>query len=216
MPLPPLASRADVEARLGRSLSDQEALKVDANLRDASAQARNYCNLYSLDRLVRDVVTCYMQDGSIDLPGLPVTAVNSVTAKGDTSNGLPDLPVPWFHFDGIDRVYVDPAAGYVINLPEMWFEYGNLYTTFDVNLDHGLSSVPDEVIMVVANAAIGVMTAPSTSAGLIGETIGPYAWHGARNGGGLTVALTQADLAALRDFHRDTGTIVLPGRERMY
>jgi hypothetical protein len=66
----------------------------------------------------------------------------------------------------------------------------------------------DEVVAVCANAVIGVLQAPTQAAGIISEQIGPYSYRLEKSGGGIAVALTQADLASLKDFRLGTlGTI---------
>jgi hypothetical protein len=205
--LPPLATTDDIVARLGRSLTDSEALKVEANLRDSSIQVRKYCNRVALTR-VTETITVYINDRELQLPGLPIHGVTSVVAKGDPATGLPDLPITWYRFDGIDKVFIDPELGWVINLPEVWIECSFLYTTFDVTIDHGFDDVPDDVLMVVANAALGAMTAPNgAAAGLIGESIGPYAWHADKGGAGIGASLSKASLATLSDYRNKQGTV---------
>jgi len=81
--------------------------------------------------------------------------------------------------------------------------------TFEVTHSWGYPEVPDEVVAVGANAVIAVMTTPTQAAGLIGESIGPYAYRLERSGGGLTVALTQSDLNCLKDFRNDIETVSL-------
>ena len=205
MSLPPLATADDVESRLGRSLNPTEAARVDSLLQDASVQVRRYCKR-DFYHYSGDVRTLKIHDSEIKLPGKPVQAVTSVVARGAEGMGLPDITVIWFRFDGIDTIRVDPNSSGIINLPEAWWDYTDLYTTADVTYDHGDLEVPDEVKMVVANAAIGVLTSPTMAAGVIGETIGPYSYRLERGGGGLVVALTQADKDALTDFRPKQST----------
>jgi hypothetical protein len=205
MSLPPLATADDVAARMSRPLADAELPRVAALLQDASAQVRRYCRR---DFLLHAGDTQILRgtDSEIQLPDKTTTAVHSVVMIGGGA-GLPDFPVTWFTFDGIDRVRIDPGR-WIINLPEAWSDRDDVYPgTYRVTRDYGYPVVPDEVIAVVATATIGVLTAPNQAAGLIGETIGPYSYRLERGGGGTGVALTQADLASLSDFRNTAGTI---------
>jgi hypothetical protein len=205
MPLPPLASADDVSARLGRALTDSEATRTAALLQDASAQVRRYCRR---DFLLHSMETSVLRgyDSEIHLPDKTTTAVYTVVAIGGGQD-IPDFPITWFTFDGIDKIRIDPGR-WLINLPEVWWDQDDVYAgTYRVVRDYGYPEVPDEVVAVVATAAIGVLTAPTQAAGLIGETVGPYSYRLERGGGGTGVALMQADLASLSDFRATLGTI---------
>ena len=205
MPLPPLASADDVAARLGRDLTDSETTRVVPLLQDASAQVRRYCRR---DFLLHAGETAIFRgaDSEILLPDKTTTAVSAVVAIGG-GMGLPDLPILWYTFDGVDRIRLDPGWHGIINLPEIWLDSDVYPGTYRVTRDYGYPEVPDDVISVCAVAVIGVLTAPTMAAGLIGESIGPYSYRLERGGGGTGVALAQADLASLKDYRTTTGTI---------
>ena len=113
-------------------------------------------------------------------------------------------------FDGVDEISIaESTASGVINLPEAWYDFGAFPGTFTVTYTHGYSAIPDDVVMVAANAVISVLQAPTIAAGVIGETIGPYSYRMERSGGGLAVALTQADLNALRDYRDSYSSLKL-------
>jgi hypothetical protein len=200
--LPPLASVGDVAARLGRDLTDSEASRLRPLLLDASAQIRRYCRRDFLKH-VNETQVLYGHDSEIWLPGRPVQSVSAVVLDGGGT--LPDFPVPWFTFDGVQTVRIDPGAG-IINLPEME-DAGEYPGTYKVTYTWGPDEVPDDVVMVAANAALSVLTAPTAAAGVIGETIGPYSYRLERGGGGVSVALSAADLAQLKDYRGGVQTL---------
>jgi hypothetical protein len=207
--LPTLASVDDVQARiLPRILTPAEITRAGVLLKDASAQIRRFCKKDFLFHEA-DVEVLKAAGGVIKLPYRPVTDVISVVAiAGNTF--VPDIPVSWWTFDGIDEVSMaEASASGVINLPEAWYEYGAFPGTFRVTYDHGYTEVPDDVEMVCATTVISVLMAPTMAAGVIGETVGAYSYRLERGGGGLVVALTEADLAALDDYRPKTGTITL-------
>lgn len=201
--LPPLAQVTDVCDRLGRNVTADENRRLGALLRDASAQIRRYCRR---DFLLHtdETVTLYGHDSEILLPQYPVQSVSSVVAIGG-GMGLPDIPIPWFTFDGVRTVRINPGIG-ILNLPEAWWaeDYPGTYL---VTYSWGYADVPDDVVMVCANAALAVLTAPTSAAGVVSETIGPYSYKLEAGGGGVAVALTQADLAQLKDYRNDVTTV---------
>jgi hypothetical protein len=204
MALPPLATVDDVASRLGRDVSEMEAIRLTPLLADASAQIRRYCRRDFLLH-TNETQILYGHDSEIYLPGRPALSVSAVVAIGG-GMGLPDVPVPWFTFDGIDRVRIDPGHG-IINLPEVWWDDDMYPGTFNVTYTFGYPEVPDDANMVCANAALSVLTAPTAAAGVIGETIGPYSYRLERGGGGVSVALSAADLAVLKDYRRGVHTL---------
>jgi hypothetical protein len=204
--LPPLASVQDVTDRLGRLLTDVEQTRVNALLGDASAQVRRYCRKDFLFH-AGDVMDIKGDGSVIKLPYRPVTAVTSVIAISGRPD-IPDIPVSWWVFDGIDEVSIaESSASGVINLPEAWYDYGAFPGTFRCTYDHGYADVPDEVEMVVANAVIAVLLAPTMAAGVIGETVGAYSYRLERSGGGISVALSQGDLSSLNDYRDQYGSM---------
>ena len=203
--LPPLATVDDVASRLGRDVTEQEAIRLEPLLADASAQIRRYCRRDFL-RHVDDVVVLHAHDSEILIPFRPVVSVSSVVAIGGNA-GLPDLAIPWWTFDQVDTIRLGSGAG-IINLPEAWMFGRDLYPgTYRVTLTHGPDAVPDDVVMVAANAALSVLTAPTAAAGVISESVGPYSYRLERGGGGVAVALGAADLAILKDYRGTVRTL---------
>ena len=207
MSLAPLATADDIASRLGRDLTITEAIRAAVLLQDASALIRRHCRPNDFLPHVNETLPALRADGwSIKLPVPDATDVASVTAIGAPDLGLPDLAIPWFVFDGIDTVKIAPSTA-IINLPEVWFTDPAYPGTFSVVASWGPAEIPDEVVSVCANAALGVLMAPTMATGVIGETIGPYSWRAERTGGGTVVALTQADLAILDDFRQTENTV---------
>ena len=207
MPLPPLATSADVTARLGRALNPLENARIDALLADGSAFIRRYCRKDFLSH-PGDIIDIRAGGGEITIPYRPVQAINSVTWLSGYP-GIPNIGVSWYTFDGIDKITIpDPMGSGIINLPEAWYDVGWYSETFRVNVDHGFPEVPDEVISVLATATIAMLTMPSQAGGVIGETVGSYSYRLQRTGGGISAALKDADLTALDDYKAGkTGTI---------
>lgn len=206
--LTPLIQVTDITGRLGRSLTPTETTRVPFLISDATSQIVRYCRK-DFQLHLGDTMDIKGDGSCIKLPYRPVTAVNSVTAISGRSD-IPNIPVSWWTFDGIDEVSIaESTASGVVNLPEAWYDYGAFPGTFLVNFDHGYSAVPDDVVMVGANAVIAVLMAPTQAAGVIGETVGPYSYRLERSGGGSAVALSSSDLAQLDDYRDKYGSVKL-------
>lgn len=210
MSLIPLATSDDITERLGRSLTAAETTRVDRLLLDASSQIRRYCRKDFLFH--KNDILDIPGDGSvIKLPYRPVVSVSSVVAISGRPD-IPDIPVSWWIFNGVDEISIaESTASGVINLPEAWYDYGAFPGTYQVTYSHGYGdentvAIPDEVVMVAANAVLSVLLAPTMAAGVIGETIGAYSYRLQRSGGGLAVALGESDLAILDDYRDKAGT----------
>jgi len=204
--LPPLASTTDLSARLGRPLTASEETRAYPLLQDASAQIRRYCrNAFTADQDITEIL--YGHDSEIELPRRPVNSVSTVVAIGGGMM-LPDVNITWFTFDGVGIIRIHPGHWGIINLPESWIEDSDSYPgTFRVTYNYGWDYIPDIVTMVAANAALSVLTSPTVAAGVVGETIGPYSYRMEAAGGGVKVALTQADLELLKDYRRNVRTL---------
>lgn len=202
MALPPLAIVDDITNRLGRLLNETEQQRVPWLLFDASTQIRRYCRKDFLFH-EGDVIDIKGDGACLKLPYRPVTEVTSVVAISGRAD-LPDIPVSWYLFDGVDEISIaEASASGVVNLPEAWYDFGAYPGTFRVTYSHGYSAYPDEVVSVCANAVIAVLLAPTMAAGVIGESVGPYSYRLERSGGGASVSLAAGDIAMLADFRDD-------------
>lgn len=212
--MPDLATDADLEARLGRSLTATEQTRATAYLADISAKIRNYTGR-SFEAVAGDTVRLRTVGTRLRLPHTPVTAVNSVTAIGWA--GIPNLllPVGFWGWDGLDGIEIAPLSSSAwINLPEV--ELGaDLPDTYEVDYDHGDASVPDDVVSVACGAVLRVLLSPSMTEGLNTERTGQYS-YGFQQGGvgtpGATVRLAEQDKLELREAGygpRTAGTVMV-------
>src|SRR5215831_16639746 len=208
--LPSLATQADIEARLGRTLNPTEAARVNALLADASAIIRRYCREDFLWHANDTIVTT--SDGGVINMGMwkPITAITSVTALSGFPS-VPDLPVTWYVFDDIAEINI-PAPQYagIINLPEVWYEetfwWGN---SFKIAGSHGYQQTPDDVMSVLCPAIVSELSTPTQSATRMSESIGAYSYSMRRtSGAGLSAALTDAGMkTVLSDYRQTRGTM---------
>lgn len=206
--LTPLFDVSEITGRLGRSLTEVESARVPYLIGDATSQICRYCRK-DFQFHAGEVMDIKGDGSTIKLPYRPVTAVSDVIAISGRPD-IPDIPVSWWVFDGVDEISIaESTASGVINLPEAWYDFGAFPGTFKVTYDHGYTVVPDDVVMVGANAVIAVLMAPTQAAGVIGETVGPYSYRLERSGGGAAVALSGSDLAQLDDYRDKNGSLKL-------
>lgn len=200
-----LATVEDLEARLGRDLTDAEQDRAQALLDDASAMIRAYTG-QTFEQVTDDVVVLRVQGGIVRLPQRPVTAVTSVVAIGG-GLGVPDFTVIDYIFDGVDQIRIGEGAC-VINLPEAWFDDVDGYPgTFRITYNHGYAQVPGDVVAVACGMVLRALTAPTTMGGVTGETIGSYSYRLASADTGLSVTLGQTERTALARYRQTEGMI---------
>lgn len=208
--LPGLATDDDIVARLGRSLNPVESARVDAMIQDGSAIIRRYCR-QDFVFVPGDEIEV-IADGGIAKLSMwrPITAINSVIAHAGIM-GIPDIPITWYQFDGIDQVTVmNPAYAGIINLPEAWYAETFWWgSTFIINGDHGYPQTPDDVMAVLCTAIVSELSTPTMSATLASESIGAYSYAMRRtSGAGLAAALQDAGMkTVLADYRQMTGTL---------
>ncbi|MCL2728801.1 MAG: hypothetical protein FWE15_02115 [Actinomycetia bacterium] len=203
---PPLITAADVTGRLGRDLTDAENARAPALMNDASVLIRRYCRQDFLHH--EDDTAELRADGAVvKLPGPPVQKVSKVLALSGI-DGIPDFPVTWWRFNGIDEVMIgDPEHSGVINLPAIWWDLAYGPQTFTVTYSHGPEEVPEDVVMVAANAVCSVFTSPTQASGVIGETVGAYSYRLESGGAGVAVSLKPSDYALLDDYRDKAVTV---------
>lgn len=200
--LPSLATPDDIVARLGRNLNQTEAARVDAMLKDGSAiirrRARN-----TFMYVASDLITMSASDGLIVLPGRPIYSIISVVAKSGNVM-IPDIPITWFIFDGIDTVTIpEPSFSGIINLPSFWYVDQWYSHSYDTTYEHGYKDVPADIEGLLCSAIISELATPTQSATIQAETVGAYSYTMRRNlsagssGGSPAMA---GIYAALRDF----------------
>lgn len=185
----PLATTADVAARHPAGvLTDAQETRAAVLLDDASALIRDH-----LEQLVSfvedDQVTLKLQGSRLSLPERPVAAVTSVAEIDGT-----ELATTAWSWDGLDLVTV--AVDY-------------LAPTLVVTYSHGHEDVPDGIVRVACAMVNRVLTAPTATEGLGGETIGQYSYQAPGGSSGVGVYLSKGDMASLRRWRSSAGTIMV-------
>jgi hypothetical protein len=143
-----LATITDVEARLGRDLTVAETSKATAYLADASA--------LFVQRAVQKFeqgessVRLFPRDGVVRLMQRPVITVSEVT---DLDGNEID-----FTFDGHQSIY----------------DLGS-YTPVTVTYEHGSTTIPADVVAVVAGMVARTLSInPDAASGVSQQSVGPF------------------------------------------
>lgn len=200
----PLATVDDLEARLGRDLTAEEAGRADALLADASALVRGYVRQHLAPPVSGDQVVLRPVGTVVRLPQRPVTAVTAVAAVG--ADGVTVGELSGWSWDGRDLV--DLACATPAGLwPSDW--RARLPDSYCITYDHGYAEVPADVVAVVCAMTLRTLLAPSPVAGMVSERIGQYIYQLQQGTGsvGATVLMTGADRDALSRYRRTATTI---------
>lgn len=212
--LEPLATIRDIEEIIGRELTAAEAAKAPGLLRSASTRIRAFCR-QQFDRVDDDTVVLRPTGGVLRLPQRPVLDVTAVVAVG--SNGLPDLPVPGWTWDGRDTVDLTGiATATFVALPSWWDDTDRVTTAYRVTYSHGYDTTPDLIVDICRDAALRALNSPSPVEGVTQTTIGQFSeqFQQAEGSPGVAVRLSPADRKDLVDngYRRTAGTIGTPIR----
>jgi hypothetical protein len=218
MPQTPLATAADIEARLGRSLSADETGRVEALLVDASAAVRGYTRRGFTSGT--STVRLRARGGQLRLPQRPVSSITSVKY---VANGVATTVTP-FWWDGLDTVYLR-NAGYQSNwggawaddfddgssgsasggLGYRWDSGGGLRTAsqpvFEVEYVHGADTAPDEIVAVVCSVVLRAFGHRPDQGALQSENIQGYSYSVGSAGAAGPLGLLPDEKATL-DRHR--------------
>jgi hypothetical protein len=170
-----LATIADVEARLGRSLTVAEQPKAAAYLEDASA--------LFIQRAVQKFevgeskVRLFPKDGIVRLVQRPVIEIVEVK--------------------DIDGVEID----YTFDGHQSLYDLG-AYTPVTVTYEHGSATIPADVVACVAGMVARTLSiSPDAAAGVTQQSVGPFSQSYANWAVGGQVMMSPAE-AKVADYYR--------------
>lgn len=173
-----LATIADVEARLGRALSEAEESKATAWLTDASAMfVQRAVQKFEVGE---STVRLFPRDGIVRLVQRPVIEIISVV----------DL-------DGVELDYTYDGF-------QSLYELGS-YSPVIVNYEHGSDIIPDDVVAVVAGMVVRTLQIPAdAAAGVQQQTVGPFSQSYASWAVGGQVLMSPADIQVANSYRDRT------------
>ena len=170
-----LATIADVEARLGRELTEAEETKATAYLADASA-------LFIQRAIQRfevgeSTVRLFPKDGIVRLVQRPVIEIIEVK--------------------DIDGVEID----YTFDGHQSLYDLG-AYTPVTVTYEHGSEEIPADVVACVAGMVARTLSInPDAAAGVTQQSVGPFSQSYATWAVGGQVMMSPAE-AKVADYYR--------------
>jgi hypothetical protein len=202
MPLPALATVADLATLLGRTFTPEQELQAQALLDQASSVVRSYVRQDITQATTTDTLTMRRADsalhrcaGAVTLPQRPVTDIAAVRINGvETSD--------WWQ-DGSElllrsAVWDQPPAAH--RPPQVTVTY-----------THGWDEVPGDIKAIVLQAANRVLVNPS---GIRSETVGgeSVTYLIPAVGEYLGVLLSRTEQKVLDRYRRTAGSVNLRGR----
>lgn len=196
MALPPLATVAQLEARLGHPVDETRAAAL---LDDASSVVRNYTR-QTITRVEDDKFTVRYSRGRVLLPEHPADKPTLVE-RADGSGAIPE--VMWW-YSGLNEVEFYNST-LIANGPY----YRHAMRAVTVTYSHGYQEVPADIVAVTCQMVARVIDGAIQSPGLRGEGIDDYR---ADLGGGLssgTIALVPEEKQVLDRYKRRTSSTVL-------
>ena len=204
-----LATTADVEALLGRALTDPEKLRIGGLLASASTKLRAYCKR-TFTEVTGDVVTLRPVGTILRLPNKAAT-VTQVEQIGTGGTANRTLAVSEWNFDGIDQIDIVPWWPCPpANVPAT----GSYANTYRVTYDHRSGAVPQFIVDMCVDMAQDALLAPSTTTRVMSERIGSYSYGLGQSGSGsagAAVRLTPEQKKDLQEagYRRRAGSIQL-------
>lgn len=170
-----LATIADVEARLGRELTEAETTKATAYLDDASALfVQRAIQKFEVSE---STVRLFPKDGIVRLVQRPVIEVTEV-------KDIDGVEID-FTFDGHQSLY-DLGA----------------YTPVTVTYEHGSETIPADVVACVAGMVARTLSInPDAAAGVTQQSVGPFSQSYATWAVGGQVMMSPAE-AKVADYYR--------------
>lgn len=181
-----LAGTEDLEARLGRTLTDDEAARAETVLADVS----NSVVLYTGQKFTRDDYTlrARVRRSFVRLPQRPVHSVDTVTDR--FANTVT------FTWDGLDRVYVDCNRDGCAPIQVV-----------DITYDAGPDEVPEVIVGVVCSIALRTLGMDPTEGAVTREAIDGYSYSIGSTGGAGAYGILRDEKRALDAFRRPVGSI---------
>jgi hypothetical protein len=180
-----IASQADVEAVLLRTLTANEALYIGALLARADGLILGELPYWKFDGIVNNHAADVAGVGSFEvwLPGRPVIGVDSVTVDGQA---LAASEYSWFPFGDLAREGVT-WWGSGTGQPAIWPRGSVVHVVWD----YGLAAAPSELVTLAADLVVVGLTSTSTQ-NVQSQRFDDYAITYAT--GAASAAMTRVDL----------------------
>lgn len=195
MPLDPLATTDDLDARMNGGLPVGDVTRAEALLVDASSAVRDAAG-QTLTEATSTLVWLKVRRGIVRLPQRPVTAVSAV----EDENGN-DVTYTWL---GDDRVRLSLTDA--INAWEL-VPYSTPLGEVRVTYDHGYAAgaIPDLIVGITCNAALRALGRDGLDGSVQQESIEGYSYQTGSIGAAGPVGLLPEEKLRLQSFLRPHG-----------
>lgn len=195
-----LATSDDVEARLGRDLTDTEEARIDALLEDVSNSVILYTG--QTFELTTTTIRLKIKYGVVRLPQRPVVSVDAVQNVDGN-----DVSYQW---DTRDRLDI-PGWGSPLNSFEIE-PYRMRPNYVDVTYEHGYEEIPGAIVGLVCNIALRNLGQDPTDSATISESIDDYSYRLHSASGAGAYGLLADEKSMLDHYKRTGGSMTLAGR----
>lgn len=188
-----LISDGDLEARLGRDLTDAEAERSPAVCADVSASIRLYTG-QSFELVETTEVVKIRRSGVAILSQRPVTEVSTVVDHNDN-----ELTFSWL--EGDDRIHLSPQVPDSFS----WVPYTTPLNKVRVTYEHGYETIPSAVVGVACSVALRALGQTPTDGGTVEEQVDGYRYRLGSAAGAGGFGLLPDERSALEPYRRTIG-----------
>lgn len=192
-----LATVADLEARLGRSLDGgAETARAETLLDGVSARVRTYTG-QQFDLATDDEQRLRVRRGRVRLPQRPVVAVSAIA---DVDGN--DVEHTWHAGDVVHLAALGSVPRFDVE------PYANGGPTWvDVTYTHGYATIPDDVVEVVCSMTLRAFGSDPSASGITQEAVEGYSYSMGAAGAAGAVGMLADEKATLDVYRRKGGTI---------
>jgi hypothetical protein len=154
-------------------MTTEETTRATTLLVDASARVR--AHVRQTISQIQTTVVLAPNDNQVILPERPIISVDAVARVN--ADGKSFMPYSVWTFDGRDTLMLGPPSA-IINAPQVWTDMDWFWrnVTYQIQYTHGYTSIPDDIVGIVASMVMRVIMAPG-SPGVQSETIGGYSYR---------------------------------------
>lgn len=187
-----LATVDQVESRLGRTLTAAEETRLAVLIDDASAAVRAYTG-QQITLVEDDTVRLKVIGGKVHLPQHPVIAVSAVDSVTGTALSFTWHGGPLVALSTVNAFDVDAFTACA--------------TYVDVTYDHGYSTIPADIVAVVAQMAGRALGTTPGEGGVQSESIGGYNYSIGAAAAAGGIGMLPAERAVLDRYKLPVGAI---------
>ncbi len=188
-----LLTDGDLEARLGRDLTDEEAERSPAIAEDVSASIRAYTG-QTFDLEETTELVKIRRTGVAILTQRPVVSITEVKDHNDN-----DVTYTWITSD--DRVHLSPQVPDTFS----FVPYSTPLSKVLVTYEHGYETIPAAVVGVACSVALRALGQAPTDGGMVEEQIDSYRYRLGSAAGSGGFGLLPDEKATLEPYRRTLG-----------